>query len=304
MKKISVSFILLFFASVLFAFITFPTATLTVDKTDIKIGETINAKIEVSVPDFVQLLDREEDVSVPGWDIQEISFKKDILSEGKYEISLKIATFDSRLKEVPAVRLSYVNKNEDNEQSQDVFYFFTNSVPVTINNLFAGDDFSDIRDIKQSKKMNISLIYYAVAVLYGLFVIVVIYWQVIKNKADKLIQIKRPFTASETAFKNLNKLHMKYEASQCSVKDFYFELSSILNHFISETLEIKKEMTTSEIMELIKKEDNVFNKYAGEISEFFELYDKIKYTKNENVSDKNIVENSRQIRFFIVKICI
>ncbi len=304
MKKISVSFILLFFASVLFAFITFPTAFLTVDKTDIKIGETINAKIEVSVPDFIQLLETEEDISVTGWDIQEIAFKKDILSEGKYTINLKITTFDSRLKEVPAVRLSYINKNEKNEQTQDVFYFFTNSVPVNISNLFAGDDFSDIRDIKQSKKMNISLIYYVVAVLYAIFVVFVIFRQVIKTKTEKLIKIKRPFTPSEKAFRKLNNLHMKYEISQCSTKDFYFELSSILNRFIAETLEIKKEMTTSEIIELIKKEDNIFNKYFGEISELFESYDRIKYTKNENISDKELMENSRQIRIFIGQISI
>ena len=70
------------------------------------------------------------------------------------------------------------------------------------------------------------------------------------------------------------------------------------------TLEIKKEMTTSEIIELIKKEDNIFNKYFGEISELFESYDRIKYTKNENISDKELMENSRQIRIFIGQISI
>ncbi len=86
-----------------FAFVTFPEAVLTSDKTEITTGESIQADIELFVPDFVNLLQTEDDVSIPGWDIQELIIRKDLTEEGKYKVKLKITTFDGRIKEIPPV---------------------------------------------------------------------------------------------------------------------------------------------------------------------------------------------------------
>lgn len=285
----------------LFAFVTFPSAELTADKTEIAIGQSIQVRIELFVPDFVNLLRTEEDILIQGWDIQELSFKKDIATEGKYIVNLKITTFDSRIREIPPVRFSYINKDEVNDFNPKIFYFFSNSVLVNIKSMFETDGFSDIRDIKQSKKMNITPLYYCIAVFYGIFVIFFIYRHIVITKISKLVKPQYSFTHKEKAVKNLNKLYMKYIMAYSEIKEYYFELSNILNHFVSDTLEVKKEITTTELLDLINNDGNIFNKYSHEIYLLFEKYDKVKYTANANSSNDEFLESFKQTREIIEK---
>lgn len=305
MNKYKIIFILSFVFLVcgyLYAFVTFPSAKLTADKKEITIGQPVNVQIELFVPEFVNLLRTEEDILIHGWDIQELSFKKDIVTEGKYIVNLKITTFDSRISEIPPVRFSYVNKDEVNDFNPKIFYFFSNSILVNIKSMFETNDFSDIRDIKQSKKMNITFLYYFIAVFYGIFVIFFIYRHIVIIKISKLVKPKYSFTHKEKAVKNLNKLYMKYIMADTEIKEYYFELSNILNHFISDTLEVKKEITTTELLDLINNEGNIFNKYFHEISVLFEKYDKVKYTGNANSSDDEFLESFKKTREIIEKI--
>ncbi|MDD5020879.1 MAG: hypothetical protein PHR82_01935 [Endomicrobiaceae bacterium] len=294
------NFLFLFCGSIL-AFVTFPSADLTTDKTEITIGQPIQARIEVFIPDFVDLLQAEENILIPGWDIQELSFKKDITTEGKYIVGLKITTFDSRIRGIPPVRFSYINKDEINDSNPKIFYFFSNSVLVNIKNIFKDNNFSDIRDIKQFKKMNITHLYYYIALFYGLFVIFVVYRHLVIVKISKLIKPEYVFTCKEKAIKNLNRLYMKYLISNEKIKEHYFELSNILNHFITDTLDIKKEITTTELLDLIRADGNIFNKYFNEISLLFERYDQVKYTGTGNLSNEDFWESFKQTREIIEK---
>lgn len=285
-----------------FAFVTFPEAVLTSDKTEITTGESIQADIELFVPDFVNLLQTEDDVSIPGWDIQELIIRKDLTEEGKYKVKLKITTFDGRIKEIPPVRFSYVNKDDAAGIERKVFYFFSNSLPVSVKNIFKDSDFSEIRDIKQAKKMNIPSVYYYVALLYGLFIIFFIYRNVIIYKTEKYIKIRYSFSNREKAVKNMNKLYMKYLAADAPIREYYFELSGILNNFISDSLEIGKEVPDGELLNLIKNENNKFNKYADEILPLFEKYDSIKYTGKTDSDGREFFENFIRTRDLIEKI--
>lgn len=305
LNKYKIIFLLSFLflsAEGVFAFVTFPEAVLTSDKKEIITGESIQADIEVFVPDFVNLLQTEDDVSIPGWDIQELIIRKDLTEEGKYKVKLKITTFDGRIKEIPPVRFSYFNKDDAAGIERRVFYFFSNSLPVSVKNIFKDSDFSEIRDIKQAKKMNIHAIYYYVAVLYGLFIIFFIYRNVIIYKTEKHIKLNYSFTDREKAVKNMNKLYMKYLASDARIREYYFELSGILNNFISDSLEIGKEMADGELLNLIKNENNKFNKYADEVLSLFEKYDRIKYTGKTDSDDREFFENFIRTRDLIEKI--
>lgn len=296
-----ISFVFLIFVYS-YAFVTFPSAELTADKTEITIGQSINVRIELFVPDFVNLLQTEENILIQGWDIQELSFKKDITTEGKYTVNLKITTFDSRIKEIPSVRFSYINKDEMNDFDPKIFCFFSNSCLVSVKNVFDINDLSDIRDIKQSKKMDIRFLYYLIAVFYGLFVIFFVYRHIVITKISKLIKPEYSFTHKERAVKNLNKLYMKYMISYGGIKEYYYELSNILNHFISDTLEVKKEINTTELLDLIKNDPNMFNKYFNEISLLFEKYDKVKYTGNLSLNNDDFLEDFKKTREMIEKI--
>lgn len=305
MNKYKIIFLLSFLvlsAESIFAFVTFPEAVLTSDKTEIITGESIQADIELFVPDFVNLLQTEDDVLIPGWDIQELIIRKDLTEEGKYKVKLKITTFDGRIKEIPPVRFSYVNKGDAGGIERRVFYFFSNSLPVTVKNIFKDSDFSEIRDIKQVKKMHIPAVYYYIAVLYGLFIVFFIYRNVIIYKTEKHIKLRYSFTGREKAVKNMNKLYMKYLASDARVREYYFELSGILNGFISDSLGIKGEMTDGELLNLIKNENNKFNKYSDEILSLFEKYDKIKYTGQTDSDGREFFVDLMRTRDLIEKI--
>ncbi len=305
LNKYKIIFLLSFLflsAEGVFAFVTFPEAVLTSDKTEIITGESIQADIELFVPDFVNLLQSEDDVSIPGWDIQELIIRKDLTEEGKYKVKLKITTFDGRIKEIPPVRFSYVNKDDAAGIERRVFYFFSNSLPVNVKNIFKDSDFSEIRDIKQVKKMHIPAVYYYIAVLYGLFIVFFIYRNVIKYKTEKHIKLNYSFTGREKAVKNMNRLYMKYLESDARVREYYFELSGILNGFISDSLGIRGEMTDGELLNLIKNENNKFNKYSDEILSLFEKYDKIKYTGKTDSDGREFFEDFIRTRDLIEKI--
>lgn len=305
MNKCKIIFLLSFLflsAESVFAFVTFPEAVLTSDKTEIVTGESIQADIELFIPDFINLLQTEDDVSIPGWDIQELIIRKDLTEEGKYRVKLKITTFDGRIKEIPPVRFLYVNKDDAAGIDRKVFYFFSNSLPVNVKNIFKDGDFSEIRDIKQAKKMHIPAVYYYIAVLYGLFIIFFIYRNVIIYKTEKYIKLRYSFSDREKAVKNMNRLYMKYLASDTGIKEYYFELSGILNNFISNSLEIGREMSDGELLNLIKNENNKFNKYSDEILSLFEKYGKIKYTGQTDSDGREFFENFIRTRDLIEKI--
>ena len=120
------------------------------------------------------------------------------------------------------------------------------------------------------------------------------------GKANEIVDAIRK--AKEKAVKNMNKLYMKYLASDARVREYYFELSGILNGFISDSLGIKGEMTDGELLNLIKNENNKFNKYSDEILSLFEKYDKIKYTGQNDSDGREFFEDLMRTRDLIEKI--
>jgi hypothetical protein len=119
------------------AFTTFPKATLKIDKNEIFVGDMINAEVDISVPPFALLLQSEDDFVIEGWDIYDFSFEQDIADEEKYKLKIVLTAYDSKIKEIPKIRLSYINKTDADKDSniREKFYFFTDSMPVVIHSV-------------------------------------------------------------------------------------------------------------------------------------------------------------------------
>ena len=75
---------------------------------------------------------------------------------------------------------------------------------------------------------------------------------------------------------------------ETKIDDYYCLMSEALKTFISQQNDIKKEMTTSELLSFISQDNNVFKKYYCDIETFFKIYDDAKFSANLSQKDKFI----------------
>jgi len=275
--KLTAVFSLILFASVsVFSFVTFPKAFLTSDKNDIVTGEKVKVRIEILIPSFAELVQNEDDIIIDGWDILDLSFKKDVVQNDRYILDMIITTFDVGVKEIPQIGFSYTNK--DDSDNGEKFFFFSNSVPVTVKSSFNKNEFKTIRDIKYPKALSVPLIYYIAAFLFSLYVIFFSYRNVLKDKIVNVIKLNG-FTPGEVALRKLNNLKIEENCSKKQLKGYYFLISNIFKQFIVKASGFhQKEKTTTELLELLNDKNNVFNIYSDEINKLFENFDNAKYS--------------------------
>ena len=310
--KFSLTLFIFLFLSYLsvFAFTTFPKATLKVDKKEISVGDMVNAEIDIFVPSFALLLQSENDFFIEGWDIYDFYFVEDILDKEKYKLKLILTTYDSKLKEIPKIKLSYINKvdSEKDISACEKFYFFTNSVPIVIDSILDKYDNDSIFDIKKTRKMTIPVMFYMVCIVFVLFVIFVLYKNIIFVKMQKYVKVN--FSPVEKAIRQLNNIHV-INIDISKIDSYYCKLSIILKSFILELLDKKNiEFTSAEMINMISLKNNIFYDYHSEISALFKIYDDAKYSVNSLNRDKfidvytqtkNIIEklNSQKINLEI-----
>lgn len=298
-KFLTFLLIMLFYCTRAFAFVTFPTADLKIDKSNITVGDPVVATIDISVPSFVKLLQTEDDFVVEGWDIEDFYFEQDIRDEEKYKLIIKMTTYDCKLKEVPQIKLSFVNKNDIEKDSffSEKFYFFSNSVPISVDSVLDEYDRDTMFDIKKMKKISVPTIFYFMCLLFVLFVSMYIYKDVVDFKIGKDLKVN--FSPRENAIRKLNCIDIN-KVDDKTVVFYYCVLSETLKTYILDILfSNKPEFTTTEILDILSKKDNVFNKYYADISSLFKIYDNVKYSSssiNANTFDdaftktKNIIE--------------
>lgn len=280
-KRILILFLVTFFYAVCaFAYVTYPKAILSVDTDSLNAGDSIKATVEIIIPPFAKLLQTEEDVSIEGWDILDFHFKQDILDESKFVLNLVITTFNPKLDKVSKVKLSYVNKDDLLNDSFfcDKFYFYSNSVPITVKSLVSNNQKKEMFDIKSVKEMNIPMLFYVLCFFFILFIFIVVYRDLLLLKVKEIDEFC--FTPRETAIRELNRLCINEQQIQnININDGYYLMSRILKVFILEELNIKnKEMTTTEVLALLSDEKNTFHKNYHDISSLFKVYDNAKYS--------------------------
>lgn len=302
LKNIFLTFIVLLLSINIFAFTTFPTAILSVDKDVIEVGQTINATVTIEIPSFAKLLQSEDDFFIEGWDIQDFSFKQDISDDTKYFLNVTLTTFDYKIKEIPKIKLSYVNKADflDDSFFCEKYYFFSNSVPVTVISVFDTYQRNSIFDIKKIKMLYVPMFFYVICGVFFLFVLFSIYIKVVTLKINKFIKVT--FSSKENAIRKLNKIYILKGFDETKIGDYYCLISEALKTFISEELRIKKiEMTTTEILAFISDDDNVFKHYYSDIKSFFKIYDDAKFSAYLADKDK-FIDVFNQTKKFIENI--
>jgi len=262
-----------------FSFDFFPIATLKSGVDKMEIGETIKVDVYITMPNFVELLQDEKEIFIDGWEIQDFVFKKDIINDSQYILSLFITTFDSQMTRIPKIRLSFVNKDDlsKTDIDENKFYFFTNSVPIQVNSIVKKYNRNTIFDIKNIKTLQMPVLFYVVCCLFACFILIVIYGTVFKIKINKNIKIT--LTPKEKAIRKLNNIFFNKNFDIDKIKEYCFVTSESLRTFILDSLKIKKqEMTTEKLLTVVSDKNNMFHNSYPQIAYFFKKYDDVKYS--------------------------
>lgn len=285
-KKLVVILLILFsFISTNLYALVFPSAKCVLENNVVNTGDIVRVNFEIIVPDFVKFV-QDDNIVVDGWEIKNISFKKDVRVKGKFVVGIDLVTYNSLVKQIPAVKFSYVNK--DFENNDEIFSFFSAPMPVVVNDIFEQESFNYIRDIKSPKKIEISKFVYIFIFLFIVFVIVFVYKNLLVKKFYNEIKIG-DFSNKEVAIRKINKLLQNEDLSSQNIKRYYFLLSNILKEFILHTHNINTQKTTFELLSIIQNEDSCFFECNKEIEMLLKKYDFVKYS-NASVNNKEFVD--------------
>jgi uncharacterized protein YacL (UPF0231 family) len=277
MKKIIIVFTLIIVSFCDLYALVFPTAKTIMENNNINLGEIVKVKFEVTIPVFLDFLQDENRIKIDGWEIKDISFKRDFRVKGKYIVVADIVTYDSSVKQIPDVKFLCVNKDFDYEEIP----FFSNAVAVNVNNIFSDDNTNNIRDIKSPKNLKIYKFIYLFISLFVLFVIVIIYRNLFLVKFNKVTRLLNSFSNKEIVIRELNRLLKNKELSQNDIRSYYFTISFMFRDFVLKSQNINIQMTIEEIIDILQKKDNLFFEHKEEIEELFKNYDYIKYSGKE-----------------------
>ena len=186
--------------------------------------------------------------------------------------------------EIPATNIIYTVNGKTNYISGTPIYIEVTSVAST------NDTFSGIRDIKGpvsiqlllKKKSQMFLIAITAALLVTLTIILLVRK---RKEAEKIIAPPTP--AHIIAFNALKELEAKQLIEKNHIKEFYYELSNILRHYIEDRFALKAPERTTEEFLIELNNDKAFPKeYRELLKKFLTESDLVKFA-NRVVTSEN-----------------
>lgn len=139
---------------------------------------------------------------------------------------------------------------------------------------------ADIRDIKGPVGLyNLTYIYIVLAIIVVIILIVLIIRLLKKRKKPQEI-ITPPRPAHEIACEALRELMSRDYLKTGKVREYYFELSDIVRHYIEARFQLKApEMTTEEFLATLKYSGLLNNEQKGDMRDFLSHCDMVKFAK-------------------------
>lgn len=254
MKKAIVNFLLLLFPLVLMAQNT-PQATTKLEKEEIAIGEQIKMTLEVNAQDEVIMWSYFPAELTPGVEVVKQSPVDTIKDNGitVYRQDLMITAFDTGFYIIPPIDIQYHNSGDT-----AIKVFSAPATFITVHTI-AVDTSQAFKDIKglqavpvTFKEVLLTAYPYLIlaAVLVGLYFLGRYIYKRYKNKQPIFVLPQRPKTPAHIiAFDALDKLKEKKLWQSDRVKDYYSELTDIIDQYIEDRYNVGAiEMTTDEIL--------------------------------------------------------
>jgi uncharacterized membrane protein len=139
---------------------------------------------------------------------------------------------------------------------------------------------ADIRDIKGPVGLyNLTYLYLVLAIIVIIIIIVLIVRFLKKRKKPQEIIIP-PRPAHEIAYEALRELMNRDYLKAGKVREYYFELSDIVRHYIEDRFQLKApEMTTEEFLATLKYSGVLNKEQKGDVRDFLSHCDMVKFAK-------------------------
>jgi len=139
-----------------------------------------------------------------------------------------------------------------------------------------------IRDIKGPVYFSVNflplIIILCLFTMIGTFFLIRYILKKMKEKEEDTVLKVRP--PREVAYEALEALKAKNLPSQGKVKEFYYELSLIVRHYIEDRFNIKApEMTTEEFLFALQESETLSGTHRNHLKEFLNLCDIVKFAK-------------------------
>jgi len=258
-----------------------------IDKSSVKIGDIISYTIKVdaasnvwfNIPSFSENIGG---LAVYNWHKNEKKFHPNGRVTQTQTSELETYLVDDY--EIPATNIIYTINGKTNYISGTPIYIEVTSVAST------NDAFSGIRDIKgpvsiqsiikKKSKMFLSVI--LAALLVTLTVILLVRK---RKEAEKVVVPPTP--AHIIAYTALKELEAKQLIEKNHIKEFYYELSNILRHYIEDRFALKApERTTEEFLLELNNDINFPKEYRELLKKFLTESDLVKFA-NRAVTAEN-----------------
>jgi hypothetical protein len=263
------------------------TATAEADKTAVSIGDKVKYSIIVTAPKeyevrFPDFGDNLADFSIKDFGSSDSGIFTRTLSEW-----FVLDTYETGTLTIPGAAVQYREKGSDEWHELVV-----DEIKVEVLSLLGNKDKDTaIRDIRGPRSLSdLQYIYITLAVIIAALIIALIILYIKKRKkAEEIIPPPRP--AHEIAYEALTALKNKDLTRTGKVKEYYFELSDIVRHYLENRFSFKApEMTTEEFLSHMRETDQLHHDHKGLLREFLSNCDLVKFAKY--LPEENEIESS------------
>lgn len=275
-------------------------AKLSLDKSEIKIGEQIEAKLQVVFPvtesySFAQILDTlSGQIEVVNFGPVDTNFIGTNLNYKTLSATLTLTSFDTGYHAVPPIYFPGLSDSLSTEPFLIHVLDVDVEMPENTGNEEPEIAIKDIKDIKDKDfsfwewiKENKYILLLVLLLLAAIWAYIKFIHPLLKKKKITIIPAKKIIPPFEIALTRLNDLDNKKLWQNGKNKEYYSELSDIVREYIEDQFHLPAlESTSSEILESLI--DNSFNEnIVNEIKELFELSDLAKFAKFQPLGDQN-----------------
>ena len=256
------------------------TVNTTVDHSEITIGDKVNLTItikhdpdtKVTFPAFGEKL---ADFTIKDYGVS----KPKKLRTGKIEEKewYVLDTFLTGSYVIPSLTVSYETTNGEIKKIE------TEELFIEVKSVIEGEVPEDIKEIRGPVNIDVNyfLIYVIVGGAFGIIAIVVGIIYFLKLRKRRKIDIAPPpEPAHQIAYRELKELKEKNLISNGKIKEYYYELSNIIRHYIENRFTLMApERTTEEFLSEMADVQILEREHKRLIKKFLQQCDLVKFAK-------------------------
>ncbi len=247
-----------------------------VDRASVTIGDRIRYTIEAKTDKGFEVKFSEFGENLAEFTIKDFgSSKSGLFSEKTYSQWYILDTFETGKFEIPIAVIQF--RKEGDKEWKGIA---TNKVGIEVVSLLDEDfEKADIRDIKGPVSLNNRLYLYGIIILL-LIIILVLFIVIKKKRGHKESRIPPPPPAHQLAYEALSALKRKDHFKTGKIREYYFELSDILRHYMENRFDLRApEMTTDEFLAALKSSSSLSAEQKGLVRDFLSHCDMVKFAK-------------------------